>query len=205
MVQVSGVDGIISIDSRLDSRFVAVGTLRRAVACPVNCGGPSGSQGMLKGLLGCFIMGRVLGKAGSRGAMTFKSLCLSSRASSVIGIVVSWVPLLILILLVYWCFVLASIICKSYLSGLRSTRRMGWCCTGILCLVFGGIVVVSSSVSLSVGFGSVALSGIGVLAASTLLLTVSERFMNSKKTASSLLSSVMDMIVGFVVNVVGAW
>ncbi len=203
MVQVSGVDGIISIDSRLDSRFVAVGAVRRAVACPVNCGGPSGGRGISKGLLGCVSVGRVLGKAGSRGAMTFEFLRLSGRACSVFGVVVSWVP--VSILSAYWCFVLVSIIWKSYPSGLRGTRRVGWCCAGILCLVFGGIVGVSSSVSSFVGCGGVALSGVKVLAASALLLTVSERFANSKKTVSSSSWSVVGVVGGFVVDVTVAW
>jgi len=49
------------------------------------------------------------------------------------------------------------------------------------------------------------LSGVKVLAASALLLTVSERFANSKKTVSSWSWSVVGVVGGFVVDVMVAW
>jgi len=57
MVQVSGLGGLVSIDSGLNSGVMAIGSVPLAVTCPVNCVGPLGGLGMSKGLLGWVVVG----------------------------------------------------------------------------------------------------------------------------------------------------
>jgi len=70
-------------------------------------------------------------------------------------------------------------------------------------LVFGGVVVLASSLASIVGCGGVARLSVRVFAAFASLATVAGRFKNAKNSSSSALSSsVVVVVAGFVVFVV---
>jgi len=73
-----------------------------------------------------------------------------------------------------------------------------------LCLVFGGVVVVASSLSSIVGCGGVAQLSVRVFSSFLSLATVSGRVKNVKKSSLSASSSVICVVVGFFVVVVVA-